>query len=136
VALASEPPSDVEVALAAYEAEANGSPTEAFPPTPAACDAGEFRWERGADVVLCVPHCTADADCASFERCRVLDPARPRELLFAENFAAEFAAAAAQPVTVASTCVEQCAPAAQLVAHVVAPLAVCDPFANVDGALE
>ena len=78
-------------------------------PTPS-CEEGLLPWRRGRGVNLCVAPCASDADCASFERCRVLSAdAKPTD---PPRFADEQPPERGEPVQ-----------------------GLCDPFYEIDGAL-
>lgn len=126
-------------ALAAHSEEAEGGRarrTRARAENP--CMPGELAWERGPEVSFCATVCNDDADCASSERCRVLDRDKPTGLFFAADRAEEFlAATVVGEKSPTDECEENCSDIAeQYPPNVVSsPLAVCDPFYDVEGSL-
>lgn len=100
-------------------------------------------WTRSAEVSFCTTSCTSDIDCATGERCRVIDDHATPDV-FADDVQADFVAAQ-EEAALAETeplvdddpeCDEDCAPySGDLEIKPAAPLAVCDPFHDVEGAL-
>jgi hypothetical protein len=103
-------------------------------------------WHRSADITFCATTCTSDIDCASGERCRVLDETRKPEdgTLYADDMQEELLTAH-EAVALADeepqfaeppVCEGECAPyTGDLQIRPSAPLALCDPFHDVAGAM-
>lgn len=59
------------VALASFKETPATTPSEVA--AAAGCSSGTLLWRRDQDVELCAFPCAVDTDCASGERCRVID---------------------------------------------------------------
>jgi hypothetical protein len=126
---------------------ARAQPIEAdgVAPPPPTCNDGVV-WHRSADITFCATTCTSDIDCASGERCRVLDETRAPEegTLYAEDVQEEFVAAQDDAALAEEApmfdeppvCEGACAPyTGDLEIRPSPPFAVCDPFHDVAGAM-
>lgn len=124
---------------------ARAQPIDDVVAPPPTCNDGVV-WHRSADITFCATTCTSDIDCASGDRCRILDDTRkPDEgTLYADDVQDELLAAH-EAVALADeepqlaeppACDEDCAPySGDLEIKAAAPLGVCDPFHDIDGAV-
>ena len=112
---------------------------------PPSCNDGVV-WHRSADITFCATTCTSDIECPSGERCRVLDEVQKVDdgPLFADDMQEELMAAQDDAAFANSepmfdeppVCEGGCAPyTGNLEIKPSVPLAVCDPFHDVAGAV-
>lgn len=124
---------------------ARAQPIDAVVAPPPPCSDGVV-WHRSADITFCATTCTPDIECASGERCRVLDEDQKPEdgPLYAEDIQIELVAALAEVAAAKlapqfdeePVCEGDCAPyTGDLEIKPMVPLALCDPFHDVAGAM-
>lgn len=126
----------ISFAFATARTSARAQPLDDIVAEPPTCTDG-IVWHRSADIRFCATTCTSDIECASGERCRVLDQQRKPEegTLYADDIQEELLAAH-EEVALADAepqfaeprvCEGECAPYTGDL--------LCDPFHDIAGAM-